>query len=65
MAVVSVAGEWIVVKVDGEVIGKFRAMLDANCFALQLIERELVCCVRLNSGEIIKEWAHSCPNCVA
>ena len=53
MAVVSVAGECFVVTVDGEVIGTFRAMLDANCFALQLMERGQCYSVMLTSGTII------------
>ena len=37
--------------------GTFGALLDANCFALQMIERGMCCEVRLYSGEIVKEWA--------
>ena len=53
MAVVSIAGEYFVVTVDGEVIGTFRAMLDANCFALQLLERDMAASVTLVSGLIV------------
>ena len=37
--------------------GTFGALLDANCFALQMIDRGMCCQVRLYSGEIVKEWA--------
>ena len=35
----------------------FGALLDANCFALQMIDRGMCCEVRLYSGEIVKEWS--------
>ena len=43
-------GEWYTVTVDGETLAQFVALLDAHCFALQLMERDLVQSVRLNSG---------------
>ena len=36
--------------------GTFGALLDANCFALQMIDRGMCCEVRLYSGEVVKEW---------
>ena len=37
--------------------GIFGALLDANCFAMQMIDRGMCGEVRLYSGEILKEWA--------
>ena len=39
--------------------GTFGALIDANCFALQMIGRGMCCEVRLYSGEVVKEWATS------
>jgi hypothetical protein len=36
--------------------GTFGALLDANCFALQMIDRGMCCEVRLYSGEVVKDW---------
>ena len=30
-----------------------------------MIDRGMACQVRLYSGEIVKNWAHSCSKCVA
>ena len=38
--------------------GTFGALLDANCFAMQMIDRGMCCEVRLYSGEILKDWGH-------
>ena len=53
MAVVSRQGEWYVVELGGQVLGWFGSLLDAHCFAMQLIERDLTDGVRLLSGEIV------------
>ena len=53
MASVTREGEWYVVAVGGDELGKFGALLDANCFALQLLERGAVGSVTLPSGLII------------
>lgn len=45
--------------------GTFGALLDANCFALQMIERGMCGEVRLYSGEIVKEWASPALRSVA
>ena len=50
MAVVSRQGERYSVAVDGVTLGQFRHLLDAHCFALQLMERGMVQSVRLYSG---------------
>ena len=50
MAVVSRQGEWYSVAMDGVMLGQFRYLLDAHCFALQLIERGMAQSVRLYSG---------------
>jgi hypothetical protein len=47
--VIEISG-WYIVRLDGEDLGKFAHMLDANCFALQLIEREIAASVTLISG---------------
>ena len=43
------AGQWGVY-ISDHCYGTFGALLDANCFALQLLERGLVQSVRLYSG---------------
>ena len=50
MVEVVVSGEWYVVRLDGGDLGMFAHMLDANCFALQLLEREIAGSVALISG---------------
>ncbi len=45
--------------------GTFGALLDANCFALQMIDRGMCCEVRLYSGEKVRQWGHSCSKCAA
>ena len=45
--------------------GTFGALLDANCFALQMIDRGMCCEVKLYSGEIVKEWGTLALNYVA
>ena len=47
------SGEWYIVRMGGEDLGMFAHMLDANCFALQLMERGLCYSVMLTSGTII------------
>lgn len=36
--------------------GTFGALIDANCFALQLIDRGMTCHVTLYTGEVVKCW---------
>ena len=50
MALVIRHGKWYSVAVDGIMLGQFRYLLDAHCFALQLMERGMVQSVRLYSG---------------
>ena len=50
MAVVCKQGEWYSVAVDDTLLGQFRYLLDAHCFALQLMERGMAQSVRLYSG---------------
>lgn len=50
MVEVLVSGEWYIVRLDGEGLGTFAHMLDANCFALQLVERGMAESVTLVSG---------------
>ena len=50
MAVVSKQGEWYVVELGSQVLGQFISLLDAHCFALQLMERGLAPSVQLFSG---------------
>jgi hypothetical protein len=54
VAQVSRAGEWYTVMVNGQMIGQFCALLDANRYALMMLQDGLVDSVRLVSGEIIK-----------
>ena len=35
------AGEWYILRLEGEELGMFAYLLDASCFAQQLIERGL------------------------
>jgi hypothetical protein len=44
------SGEWYIVRLNGEDLGMFAYMLDANCFALQLLERGMATSVMLVSG---------------
>ena len=44
------SGEWYIVLHSGEELGMFAHMLDANCFALQLLERGIAGSVTLISG---------------
>jgi hypothetical protein len=48
-------GQWGVY-ISEHCYGTFGALLDANCFALQMIERGMCCEVRLYSGEIVSEY---------
>ena len=50
MVEVRCAGDWYLVVLDNEELGLFAHMLDANCFALQLIERGMATSVTLISG---------------
>ena len=50
MADVVKQGEWYTVMVNGQMLGQFIALLDAHCFALQLMERDIVQSVSLYSG---------------
>ena len=45
--------------------GTFGALIDANCFALQMIDRGMCCEVRLYSGEIIAEYVPTAIRSVA
>ena len=47
------SGEWYIVRLNGEDLGMFTYMLDANCFALQLLERAMATSVTLISGLIV------------
>jgi hypothetical protein len=50
MAEVVRQGEWYTVMVNGRMLGQFTNLLDAHCFALQLMDRDLAQSVRLYSG---------------
>ena len=50
MADVGKQGEWYTVMINGQLLGQFTTLLDAHCFALQLLERGLALSVRLYSG---------------
>ena len=50
MAQVIESGGWYIVRLNGEDLGKFIHLLDANCFALQLMERAIATSVTLVSG---------------
>ncbi len=54
VAEVSRAGEWYTVMINGKMIGQFGALLDANRYALMMLQDGLVGSVRLISGKIIK-----------
>ena len=43
-------GDWYIVRLDGTDLGMFVHMLDANCFALQLLDRDMATTVTLVSG---------------
>ena len=36
--------------------GTFGALLDASCFAIQLIDRGMTANVTLYSGEVVRDW---------
>jgi hypothetical protein len=44
------SGEWYMVRLCGEELGMFAYLLDASCFAQQLIERGLASEMTLPSG---------------
>ena len=50
MAVVGKQGGWYTVMINGQMLGQFTSLLDAHCFALQLLERGLASSVQLFSG---------------
>ena len=54
MVEVSRVGDWYTVTINGQVVGQFGALLDANRYALMLLHDGLAGSVRLVSGEIIK-----------
>ena len=43
-------GEWYIVRMDGEELALFAYLLDASCFAQQLIERGLASNMTLPCG---------------
>jgi hypothetical protein len=53
VAEVSRAGEWYTVMVNGQMIGQFGALLDANRYALMMLHDGLVASVTLISGDIV------------
>ena len=53
MAIVERKGEWYAVLLDGEMLGQFVHLLDAHCFALQLMERDMARSVRLYGGNTV------------
>ena len=53
MVEVRCSGEWYIVVLNDEELGTFAHMLDANCFALQLLDREMATSVTLVSGLIV------------
>ena len=53
MADVVKQGEWYTVMVNGKMLGQFTTLLDAHCFALQLMERGMVQSVCLYSGTTV------------
>jgi hypothetical protein len=53
MVLVSKQGELYSVLLGGELLGQFRHLLDAHCFALQLMERGMAQSVQLYSGLIV------------
>ena len=50
MAEVGKQGDWYTVMINRQMLGQFTQLLDAHCFALQLIERGMAQSVRLYSG---------------
>ena len=53
------------VYIGGHCYGTFGALLDANCFALQMIDRGMCGEVRLYSGEVIREYVPTAIRSVA
>ena len=53
MAVVARQGEWYTVAVNGKMIGRFGALIDAHRFALGMLHDSLVASVELPSGHKI------------
>ena len=53
MATVDERGGLYCVSMSGVVLGQFRHLLDAHCFALQLLERGMAQSVRLHSGTTV------------
>jgi hypothetical protein len=47
------SGERYTVSLNGDEMATFKHLLDANCFALQLVEREMAASVTLVSGLIV------------
>ena len=50
MALVVKQGGWYTVMINGQMLGQFVSLLDAHCFALQLLEREMASSGQLLSG---------------
>ena len=50
MVEVQRSGEWYMVVLGGEELGMFAYLLDASCFAQQLIERGMAINMRLPCG---------------
>lgn len=53
MAEVSESGNWYVVMINGKMTGQFGCLFDANCFAIQLVERGVVDKITLPSGLVL------------
>ena len=50
MAQVIESGGWYIARLNGADLGQFIHLLDANCFALQLLDRGMATTVTLVSG---------------
>ena len=53
MATVGTQGEWYTVMINGQMLGQFVHLLDAHCFAMQLMDRGMARSVRLYGGNTV------------
>ena len=56
MATVATSGNWYVVRVNGQVLGQFERMFDANTFAISLLRRGEIASVTLPSGLVLDDF---------
>lgn len=56
MATVTTSGSWYVVMVNGQMLGQFGRLFDANTFAISLLRRGEIASLTLPSGLVLDDF---------